>query len=67
LLKVVGASKGGPWTRELLTRIVEWQLENAEGSKDACIQWLGEEKVAGRLSFIDNKIVEPASKRARTK
>ncbi|KAM6498359.1 hypothetical protein JOM56_006307 [Amanita muscaria] len=67
LLKVTGASKGGSWTGGLLARILEWQLENPAATKDACIEWLNNEKKAGRLSLTDDVPADPVSKRARTR
>jgi tRNA nucleotidyltransferase (CCA-adding enzyme) len=36
---------------KVLSNIVEWQLEHPEGTKDACEQWLKDERAAGRISF----------------
>ena len=45
--------KPGPWTAVMLANIIEWQLENPQGSKDACIAWLKGEQSSGRLNIED--------------
>lgn len=45
--------KPGPWTAVMLAKVVEWQLENPEGDKDACATWLKEEQRSGRLNIED--------------
>ncbi|KAF8746220.1 hypothetical protein AX14_000021 [Amanita brunnescens Koide BX004] len=65
LLQVLGVSKGGSWTSELMTTITKWQLENPRGTKDDCIAWIQSEKSAGRL-HLQATTSEPACKRVRT-
>ena len=43
----------GPWTAVVLAKVVEWQLENPKGDKDACVAWLEEERRSGRLNIED--------------
>lgn len=66
LLQVLGVSKGGSWTSELMTNIIKWQLENPRGTKDNCIAWIQSERLAGRLHPQATTTSEPACKRART-
>ncbi|KAK2461707.1 hypothetical protein APHAL10511_006170 [Amanita phalloides] len=66
LQKVLGVSKGGLWTGQLLARMIEWQLENPIGTKDECIKWLQREKEVGNLRLPEIN-PGPASKRTRTK
>jgi tRNA nucleotidyltransferase (CCA-adding enzyme) len=48
VVEIIG-SKPGPWTRQVLTRIIEWQLINPHGTTDECEEWLRAEKAAGRI------------------
>lgn len=34
----------------MLAKVVEWQLENPQGDRDACVAWLQEEQRSGRLN-----------------
>ena len=43
-------ARPGPWTGEVLARVVEWQLENPSGKKDECEEWLRGEHAAGRVT-----------------
>ena len=65
-MKVLGKSKPGAWTGRVMARVVEWQLENPEGNKEACIAWLQERLHRGELS-IEEGSSKPVSKKARTK
>lgn len=56
-------AKGGPWTGVVLARVIEWQLEHPDGSKEECTVWLKEQYSSGNL--VVNELNEPASKRAR--
>lgn len=49
VVKVLAAGKGGKWTGEVLSRVLEWQLANPEGTKAQCEQWLRDEHTAGRV------------------
>jgi tRNA nucleotidyltransferase (CCA-adding enzyme) len=49
VISVLGG-KPGPWTAVMLAKVVEWQLENPQGDKDACVAWLQEEQRSGRLN-----------------
>ena len=48
-----------------MTKVLEWQLENTQGTKEECVSWLKQEYGDGRLDINDGN-VEPVSKRART-
>ncbi|KDQ20469.1 hypothetical protein BOTBODRAFT_100756 [Botryobasidium botryosum FD-172 SS1] len=41
--------KPSPTTGLILSRVIEWQLENPQGSEEECQQWLKAEFEAGRL------------------
>ncbi|KIP03256.1 hypothetical protein PHLGIDRAFT_77897 [Phlebiopsis gigantea 11061_1 CR5-6] len=49
IVRVLETSQRGPWTGEVLERVVEWQLANPERTKEQCEQWLREERTAGRI------------------
>ncbi|KIJ68763.1 hypothetical protein HYDPIDRAFT_82132 [Hydnomerulius pinastri MD-312] len=55
----VTGNKPGPWTAAVLAKIVEWQLDNPEGSKDACLSWLREEINSGRINV--QELIESSS------
>ncbi|KAI0757417.1 hypothetical protein C8Q80DRAFT_1133528 [Daedaleopsis nitida] len=60
VVKVLGASNPGPWTGHVLARVVEWQLEHPEGTKEECEAWLRAEQAAGNVTVNTS-----ASKRAK--
>ncbi|KAK7029656.1 CCA tRNA nucleotidyltransferase, mitochondrial [Paramarasmius palmivorus] len=66
VVSTLGA-KPGPWTGQVLARVMTWQLENPQGTKDDCVAWLKNEQAAGNLT-VGNTISgsEPANKRVRT-
>ncbi|KAH7883919.1 hypothetical protein F5I97DRAFT_1930135 [Phlebopus sp. FC_14] len=64
VIKVVG-SKPGPWTAVLLAKIVEWQLEHPDGSKDECKNWLERECSSGAINIQDLLELTPGSKRVQ--
>lgn len=37
----------------MLGKVIEWQLDNPKGDKDACVAWLKEEQRSGRLDIED--------------
>ncbi|KAG6371634.1 hypothetical protein JVT61DRAFT_9348 [Boletus reticuloceps] len=50
VISVLGG-KPGPWTAVILAKVIEWQLKNPDGDKDACAAWLEEEQRSGRLDI----------------
>ncbi|OSD05776.1 hypothetical protein PYCCODRAFT_1443155 [Trametes coccinea BRFM310] len=54
VVEVLNASPG-PWTGQVLTRVVEWQLEHPEGTKEECEAWLQAENAAGRITASNGK------------
>ncbi|GLB36528.1 putative tRNA nucleotidyltransferase poly(A) polymerase family protein [Lyophyllum shimeji] len=66
VIAALGASKHGAWMGKVMSNMVQWQLENPEGTKEMCIAWLQDEQREGRIQTDDGRS-EPASKRARTK
>ncbi len=52
VVKLLGATPG-PWTGHVLARVVEWQLEHPEGTKEECEAWVLEEQAAGRISTVN--------------
>ncbi|THU88445.1 hypothetical protein K435DRAFT_969476 [Dendrothele bispora CBS 962.96] len=68
VLSVIPA-RPGPWTSKVLARVMTWQLENPDGTKEQCEEWLKEEYETGRLGIeaqTMSQVGKPASKRART-
>ncbi|RDX56319.1 hypothetical protein OH76DRAFT_1414683 [Lentinus brumalis] len=59
VVKMLGASPG-PWTGQVLARVVEWQLEHPEGTKQECEAWLVAEQAAGNISTSSGKRVKDA-------
>ncbi|OAX34827.1 hypothetical protein K503DRAFT_697989 [Rhizopogon vinicolor AM-OR11-026] len=59
------AEKPGPWMKAMVNRIVEWQLEHPEGTKDDCLAWLKEEKSAGRIDMEELKAATMGNKRVQ--
>ncbi|KAI6133354.1 hypothetical protein EDD16DRAFT_1467437 [Pisolithus croceorrhizus] len=59
-------SKPGPWTRIVLDKVFEWQLEHPEGDKAACASWLKEECSSGRIDVQALIESTSGSKRAQT-
>ncbi|RDB28981.1 CCA tRNA nucleotidyltransferase, mitochondrial [Hypsizygus marmoreus] len=59
-------AKPGAWAGQVMAKIIVWQLENPQGTKDDCTAWLKEERRQGKLQ-VDDGTSEPAHKRARTK
>ncbi|PIL30884.1 hypothetical protein GSI_07053 [Ganoderma sinense ZZ0214-1] len=68
VMKLLGAPPG-PWTGTILARVVEWQLEHPEGTKQECEAWLREEQAAGRISTTNATIKrgQDAGEDAKTK
>ena len=66
IVLALGAKKHGAWVGETLAKVVEWQLEHPQGTRDDCLLWLEHERSSGNLCFDDDSL-GPASKRARTK
>ncbi|KAK0500640.1 hypothetical protein EDD18DRAFT_1067916 [Armillaria luteobubalina] len=57
-------AKPGPWTGQVLTQVMEWQLEHPKQTKEDCEAWL---KHAYSMGLIRTDLtVEPARKKART-
>lgn len=64
VVKIIG-SKPGPWTRQVLTQIIEWQLGNPHGTMDECEEWLRAEKAAGRIRTDENAKLGSVGKRGK--
>jgi tRNA nucleotidyltransferase (CCA-adding enzyme) len=41
--------KPGPWAGEILSKIITWQLEHPDGTRDDCAVWLRRERDEGRI------------------
>ncbi len=67
VVKALGATNPGPWTGHVLTRVVEWQLENPEGTKEECETWLRTEQAAGNINTSAAKRVKDVDADAKTK
>ncbi|KZT22100.1 hypothetical protein NEOLEDRAFT_1157898 [Neolentinus lepideus HHB14362 ss-1] len=46
-------AKPGPWTGQALARVIEWQLDHPQGTKDECAAWLKSEHAEGRIEVSD--------------
>ena len=55
VVKLLGATPG-PWTGQVLARVVEWQLEHPDGTKQECEAWLRAEHEAGRISTVSSTV-----------
>lgn len=65
-MKVMDATKGGPWLAEIQSRIIQWQFDHPQASREDCLSWLNEEKAAGVLPVVTSS-GPPPSKRPRIK
>lgn len=50
-MQALEAGKPGAWTGQVLSRVVEWQLEHPEGTRDQCIAWLQAERAVGKIDL----------------
>ncbi|KAJ7071400.1 hypothetical protein C8F01DRAFT_1317206 [Mycena amicta] len=64
VLQTLGATKG-PWTGQVVDKVIQWNLENPRGTAQECIAWLQEEKAAGKIS-VPESTGERTPKRAKT-
>jgi tRNA nucleotidyltransferase (CCA-adding enzyme) len=53
IVQVLGATKPGQWTGQVLAEVVKWQLGHPREPKERCEEWLKAELVAGRISIED--------------
>ena len=53
----------GPWTGEALARVMEWQLEHPDGTRQECTAWLDEQFTKGLVRFSS----DPPANQKRTK
>ncbi|KAI0761691.1 hypothetical protein BD413DRAFT_616900 [Trametes elegans] len=67
VVKVLGAASPGPWTGQVLARVVEWQLEHPQGTKEECETWLRAEQAAGNISTAGGKRVKDGAADAKAK
>lgn len=66
-MDVLGAASPGPWTGEVLARIIEWQLEHPHGTKGECETWLRAEQAAGHINIVVGKRVKDGAVDAKAK
>ncbi|KAG7450132.1 transfer RNA nucleotidyltransferase [Guyanagaster necrorhizus] len=57
-------AKPGPWMGQVLTQVMEWQLEHPERTKEDCATWLKHAHSMGLLQTDFSE--EPIRKKART-
>ena len=50
VMEAVGMTRGGPALGKLMERVVDWQLAQPQGSREACVAWLVESEKASSLS-----------------
>ncbi|OCH92693.1 hypothetical protein OBBRIDRAFT_726351 [Obba rivulosa] len=60
VVRVLGAKSPGAWVGPVLSRVIEWQLDHPEGTKQECETWLASEHAAGRIT---TQASPPAGKR----
>ncbi|KAF9812226.1 hypothetical protein IEO21_06310 [Rhodonia placenta] len=64
-VRVLGVPPG-KWTGVVLARVLEWQLQHPDGTKEQCEEWLRAEHAAGRINTSsDARAGSPPSKRAK--
>lgn len=54
IVQVMGADKPGVWTGQVLAKVMEWQLEHTNGTREECEAWLLAEKNAGKIVVEEN-------------
>ncbi|KAI0358943.1 poly A polymerase C-terminal region-like protein [Trametes cingulata] len=67
VVKTLGAASPGPWTGQVLGRVVEWQLEHPQGTKEECEAWLRAEQAAGNINTSVAKRVQDGNADAKAK
>ncbi|KAK1226962.1 CCA tRNA nucleotidyltransferase, mitochondrial [Marasmius sp. AFHP31] len=61
-------AKPGPWTGAVLAKVVVWQLENPQGTRDDCLTWLKGERERGNIEVANNRPPDSKpAKKARTR
>ena len=50
----------------MLAKVVEWQLEYPDGTKDDCVSWLKTEYKMDKFCDVDSSRSERSRRRART-
>ncbi|KAL0063243.1 CCA tRNA nucleotidyltransferase, mitochondrial [Marasmius tenuissimus] len=61
-------ARPGPWTGAVLAKVVVWQLENPQGTKDDCLTWLKGEREQGNIEVANNRPPDSKPvKKARTR
>lgn len=48
---MLNAPGAGPWMGPVLSKVIEWQLEHADGTKAECEKWLQDEQTSGRIKI----------------
>jgi tRNA nucleotidyltransferase (CCA-adding enzyme) len=70
VVQALGVPKPGVWTGEVLSRVLQWQLEFPAGTKEECTRWLRKEQQAGRIVIDEDSLTKrgkPGGKDTRTK
>ncbi|TDL28902.1 hypothetical protein BD410DRAFT_781466 [Rickenella mellea] len=62
VLTALGINMPGSWTGQVLSKIIEWQLQHPAGSKDECIVWLKGQQAEGVIVTDDG----PSQKRLKS-
>lgn len=65
VVTILGASKPGPWTGEVLAKVSEWALDNPKGTKDECEAWLKEEQGLGNINITSKEQAGPPPKKIK--
>ncbi|KAH9891118.1 hypothetical protein C8Q73DRAFT_651598 [Cubamyces lactineus] len=67
VVKILEAPSAGPWTGQVLARVIEWQLEHPEGTREQCEAWLRAEQAAGNINTSAGKRVKDGDADAKAK
>ncbi|KAI0666245.1 hypothetical protein C8Q78DRAFT_1109269 [Trametes maxima] len=67
VVETLGAVRPGPWTGQVLGRVIEWQLGHPQGTKEECRTWLTAEQAAGRINIAAGKRVKDGDADAKVK
>lgn len=65
ILSALSLSKPGPWTKTVIKQVIRWQLAHPIGTGEECVEWLKQERDAGRLDVPSASDDDRASKKAK--
>lgn len=53
-MRALGATSPGAWVGPVLARVIEWQLDHPNGTKQECEAWLISERDTGKITTQAN-------------